>query len=140
MARWSRFAAVLGALTLLTAMPPGSAAGACQFVLGFGAFADHLPLVMGQCLDDEQHDLASGDALQHTTTGLLVWRKADNFTAFTAVDGTWIKASAFKQQLHVAQAVTIGRRWRGGAGREQPKPAAPRRGRACCPTPPGTGR
>ena len=24
-----------------------------------------------------------------------------------AVDGTWIKASAFKQQLHVAQAVTI---------------------------------
>ncbi len=90
MARWSRFAAVLGALTLLTAMPPGSAAGACQFVLGFGAFADHLPRVMGQCLDDEQHDLASGDALQHTTTGLLVWRKADNFTAFTDGFHTWV--------------------------------------------------
>lgn len=62
---------------------PGSAAAACRFVLGFAVVAGELPRVVGQRLDDERRDPASGDALRHTTTGLLVWRKADNFTAFT---------------------------------------------------------
>ena len=45
---------------------------------------------VGQCPDDEQHNPVSGDGLQHTTHGLLVWRKADNFTAFTDGNHTWI--------------------------------------------------
>src|SRR6185437_12780780 len=33
---------------------------------------------------------ANGDAQQHTTKGLLAWRKADNWTAFTDGYRTWI--------------------------------------------------
>jgi hypothetical protein len=36
------------------------------------------------------HDPATGDALQQTTGGLLVWRKADNWTAFTDGFRTWV--------------------------------------------------
>jgi len=70
----------------LAAMPwtaPDVRAESCRFVLGFATLHDLLPGVVGQCLDDEQHNPANGDGLQHTTKGLLVWRKADNFTAFT---------------------------------------------------------
>ena len=35
------------------------------------------------------HAAANGDSLQHTTTGLLVWRKSDNWTAFTDGYRTW---------------------------------------------------
>lgn len=43
---------------------------------------------MGDCLADEHHNPANGDGLQETTGGnakggLLVWRKVDDFTAFT---------------------------------------------------------
>jgi hypothetical protein len=41
-------------------------------------------------LDNEAHNPANGDALQHTAGGLLVWRKSDNFTAFTDGFRTWI--------------------------------------------------
>lgn len=55
----------------------------CQFVLGFATLADLFPKAVGQCLDNEQHNATNGDGMQHTTGGLLVWRKADNVTAFT---------------------------------------------------------
>lgn len=66
------------------------AAGSCRFVLGFAAFHDLIPARVGDCADDEQHNPGNGDALQHTTGGLLVWRKADNFTAFTDGTYTWV--------------------------------------------------
>ncbi|HEU0167723.1 MAG TPA: hypothetical protein VFS62_08090 [Chloroflexota bacterium] len=67
------------------------AAGNCRFVLGFASLASQLPQQVGQCADDEAHNPANGDALQHTTTGgLLVWRKADNWTAFTDGYHTWV--------------------------------------------------
>jgi hypothetical protein len=62
----------------------------CQFVLGFETLHDAIPAVIGNCADDEQHNTANGDALQHTAHGLLVWRKADNFTAFTDGYQTWV--------------------------------------------------
>lgn len=62
----------------------------CRFVLGFAALNAALPTIVGDCLDDERHNPANGDALQHTTHGLLVWRKADNFTAFTDGYRTWV--------------------------------------------------
>jgi photosystem II stability/assembly factor-like uncharacterized protein len=87
--RWRAAALALAfALTpLLTA--PAQAAN-CHFVLGFATLAQLIPLQVGQCLDDEQHNPANGDALQHTTGGLLVWRKADNHTAFTDGTDTWV--------------------------------------------------
>src|SRR5262245_60549146 len=77
------------AVALLASLPPSAAAAtpACDFKLGFKAIADQIPSVVGQCLEDEHANPVSGDALQKTTGGLLVWRKADNFTAFT--DGYW---------------------------------------------------
>ena len=63
----------------------------CQFVLGFKTLADLLstPLV-GNCKENEHHNAANGDGLQQTSGGLLVWRKADNWTAFTDGYQTWI--------------------------------------------------
>ena len=72
-----------------------SAVGAqarCSFQLGFKAIADQIPGVVGQCLEDEHFNVANGNAEQRTSAhhgqgGLLVWRKSDNWTAFT--DGHW---------------------------------------------------
>jgi hypothetical protein len=83
-------ALLLGAAMLVVppAVTPVSAAG-CQFVLGFAVMQGLIPSVVGSCLDNESHG-ANGDALQHTTGGLLVWRKCDNFTAFTDGYRTWV--------------------------------------------------
>jgi hypothetical protein len=62
----------------------------CQLVLGFKVLHDLVPSTVGNCLDDEAHNPANGDALQHTSGGLLVWRKADNWTAFTDGYHTWV--------------------------------------------------
>jgi peptidoglycan/xylan/chitin deacetylase (PgdA/CDA1 family) len=67
-----------------------SPASACDFALGFKALHDAIPDRVGACLDDERHDPANGDAVQHAAGGLLVWRKADNLTAFTDGARTWI--------------------------------------------------
>ena len=45
--------------------------------------------IVGECLENE-HYSANGDSTQKTTGGLLVWRKADNHTAFTDGHNTWI--------------------------------------------------
>ncbi len=60
-----------------------------EFKLGFGALAGQIPEGAGQPLEDEHYG-ANGDALQRTTRGLMVWRKADNWTAFTDGAVTWI--------------------------------------------------
>ena len=81
---------VLSLGTLAGSFAPVASAADCQFVLGFATLHSLVPNIVGQCLDDEQHSPASGDALQGTTGGLLVWRKADNLTAFTNGYQTWI--------------------------------------------------
>lgn len=78
------------------AMP--ARAASCQFVLGFAALHDLIPDVVGACVSDEQHNPDNGDALQETTNGLLVWRKADNWTAFTNGYQTWINGPLGLQQ------------------------------------------
>jgi hypothetical protein len=87
-----RWCAILIALVLasLPATVPAAHAADCRFVLGFAALEQMIPQQVGLCLDDEQHNPANGDGLQHTTGGLLVWRKADNWTAFTDGYRTWI--------------------------------------------------
>ncbi|HEY8742832.1 MAG TPA: malectin domain-containing carbohydrate-binding protein [Chloroflexota bacterium] len=62
----------------------------CPFVLGFAAIQALIPLQVGACLESEHHNPVNGDALQRTSGGLLVWRKADNFTAFTDGYYTWV--------------------------------------------------
>jgi hypothetical protein len=68
---------------------PGNANG-CAFKMGFAALRGMIPSVVGGCIENEHHNPENGDALQRTSGGLLVWRKADNFTAFTDGSRTWV--------------------------------------------------
>ena len=78
------------ALVLFLLMPTSVAATECQFVLGFKTIRDLIGHeIVGECLQNQHHG-ANGDGLQQTTGGLLVWRKADNWTAFTDGYRTWI--------------------------------------------------
>ena len=68
------------------------------YQLGFAALAKMIPNIVGQPLENEHHNADNGDGLQATTTGLLVWRKADNWTAFTDGYKTWINGPAGLQE------------------------------------------
>lgn len=61
-----------------------------EYTLGFRALADQIPDIAGEPLQNERHDSPNGDGLQATTNGLMVWRKVDNWTAFTDGYRTWI--------------------------------------------------
>jgi hypothetical protein len=101
-----RLLAALAALAILvipSSIPTTAAASSCQFVLGFKAIHDAMPNVVGDCLVDEHHNPANGDGLQETSGvggkgGLLVWRKADNWTAYTDGYRTWINGPNGLQQ------------------------------------------
>jgi hypothetical protein len=80
-------ACLLASPLTASAAPPNAT---CSFKLGFKVVADLMPEIVGECRDDERFDPATGNTLQATTNGLLVWRKADNWTAFTDGVTTWI--------------------------------------------------
>ena len=62
----------------------------CFFDSGFKTLHDLIPDIVGSCTTNEMHNPENGDGLQLTTGGLLVWRKVDNWTAFTNGVTTWI--------------------------------------------------
>jgi len=74
---------------ILASVAGARAEPAPEFRLGFKALADRIPDIAGQPLENEHYDI-NGDSLQRTTTGLMVWRKADNWTAFTDGARTWV--------------------------------------------------
>lgn len=82
--------ALYGLLPATALAAPASQAGGCEFVLGFKTLHDLIPSIVGSCLENEHFNPANGDSLQRTTKGLLVWRKADNHTAFTDGYHTWV--------------------------------------------------
>ena len=82
---------------LLVASQPVSAE-ACGFQLGFKALHDGIPNVVGDCLEDEGHNPETRVTQQHTTNGRLIWRKADNWTAFTDGESAWINGPGGLQQ------------------------------------------
>ncbi len=82
--------ALLFAFALFLLLPTSVPAAECQFVLGFATLRDLIGHdIVGDCLEGEHYN-ATGDSVQQTTGGLLVWRKADNWTAFTDGYRTWI--------------------------------------------------
>jgi hypothetical protein len=88
--------------TFLGSAAPTSAAS-CQFLLGFKTLHDLIPASVGSCVTDEQHDPINGNAVQLTAGvnnagGLLVWRKADNWTAYTDGYRTWLNGPNGLQQ------------------------------------------
>ncbi len=72
------------------ASPAQAAAPNCQFSAGFKDLHDMDPNDIGDCTEN-QTTMSNGDAQQHTTKGLLVYRKADNWTGFTNGAYTWLK-------------------------------------------------
>ena len=81
---------LLAVISTLTVTGVAGAQTAPHFVLGFQFLASQIPTVVGSPLDDEHFDPVTGDSIQHTTTGLMVWRKSDNVTAFTNGSTTWL--------------------------------------------------
>jgi len=72
-------------------LPVSAQQADCRFVLGFATLRDLVgPTRVGTCLEDEHFNLENGNAEQRTSGGLLVWRKIDNFTAFTDGGTTWV--------------------------------------------------
>ena len=92
--KWiARAVVVVLPVLALTVLP--TQAADCQFILGFAtlkALIDEVegPDKVGECLEDQRFNPLNGDALQQTTGGLMVWRKLDNWTAFTDGYRTWI--------------------------------------------------
>ncbi len=79
------------ALFLLATVPVSALSDEeAVFVLGFRTLAGLIPEVAGVPLENEHHNPSNGDGLQMTSTGLMVWRKADNWTAFTNGWWTWV--------------------------------------------------
>lgn len=78
--------------------PPSVATQACEFKLGFGALRDQIAAVVGSCAENERWNTQNGDSLQKTSRGLMVWRKADNFTAFTDGHRSWVSGPFGVQQ------------------------------------------
>src|SRR3954470_15653757 len=84
---------VIAAIVLLVALWPSPALGqsSCRFVLGFETLRNLVGAQkVGTCLEDEHFNLENGNAEQRTSGGLLVWRKVDNFTAFTDGGTSWV--------------------------------------------------
>ena len=75
---------IIAAGLMLSSQP--AQAQDCVFQLGFKTLRDLIPNVVGDCLENEQHNPYTGSARQPTTNGFLFWRKADNWTGFS--DGT----------------------------------------------------
>ena len=83
---------IAGLLVLLAA--PTAAASDCEFVLGFATLKSLVNAAegtdtVGNCVENEQFHPDTGESLQETTGGQLIWRKADNWTAFTDGNRTW---------------------------------------------------
>lgn len=75
----------------------------CTFILGFKTLkglidAAEGPTTVGECLENQRFD-AHGNAEQRTAGGLMVWRKADNWTAFSDGYRTWVNRG--EDGLHV---------------------------------------
>lgn len=100
----SILAILLGACLVVLTTSTAHAQGDCRFVLGFKTLRDLIGHeIVGQCLENEHYN-EIGDSLQQTTGGLLVWRKADNWTAFTDGYRTWINGpNGIQQRLNTAR-------------------------------------
>ena len=85
-------AAIIAETPQVTPTPPRVHSVDCAFQFGFKELYDLIPDTVGQCLENEQYNV-SGDSFQRTTSGLMVWRKADNLATFTDGVWTWIHGS-----------------------------------------------
>ena len=87
----SAFIAALVVWGVAGLTPVAGQPAACRFALGFADLRQVIgAAVVGECLQDEYQDPASGDTRQATTRGELVYRRASNTSAFTNGYETWV--------------------------------------------------
>ena len=55
----------------------------CHFALGFKELRNLIPDIVGDCVENEQHDTSAGVTTQRTSRGVMTWNKSDNLTTFT---------------------------------------------------------
>jgi hypothetical protein len=137
--RRMRVAAAIATIALASSLSGGAslAQEPCRFVLGFAALRDLVGAQkVGQCLEDEHFNLENGNAEQRTTGGLLVWRKVDNFTAFTDGGTTWVNGPAGLQSRPNAERFSWEKDPVQTATSNQAQPATP----AASASPPTTAR
>ena len=87
-ARWLLLP-LAAALMMLAYAPPASYAQGCEYKLGFADIYNQIPQIVGPCVTNEMYD-AQGNSNQMTANGMMQWRKADNFTAFTDGYRSWV--------------------------------------------------
>lgn len=93
----------IGLLLVLSLVDSGAAQQKFEFKLGFKTIADQIPDIVGVPLENEWFNPKDGNSLQRTVSsrsrdqwgspnafGMMVWRKVDNWTAFTDGGSTWI--------------------------------------------------
>ena len=90
------------AVSLPANQSAATVAPAARFVLGFKLIADQIPDIVGNPAENEWFDVRNGNSVQRTVnpkqlmpngmprTGMMVWRKSDNWTAFTDGWTTWV--------------------------------------------------
>ena len=100
--RWHRRTALRGLVlcALVASFLPTSGPAAaqddpsspdCVFQMGFATLRDQIGSdVVGDCIENEHSSQTNDAEIQATTNGLLLWRKADNWTAFTNGSLTWV--------------------------------------------------
>jgi hypothetical protein len=86
---WYAVRTLLAPLQLGPDGPPPAGMPGCGFRSGFLALLELIPAAIGDCTTDEGHHPLTGDGVQFTTRGLLVWQKADNVMRFTDGANTW---------------------------------------------------
>ena len=136
-------------LALVAALAPGVVAAqtGCMFQLGFKAIYDQIPQMVGRCVEDEHMNVFSGNAEQRTTAhhgqgGLLVWRKADNWTAYTDGHWTWVNGpNGLQRRLNAERFAweSDGRPVTVPPATSPPRPSAPTV-EQCMQLPPNAGR
>jgi hypothetical protein len=84
-------ASLVSALVSQLALVPSPAhAQSCEFDMGFAALRSAMGTQsVGECVENAWYD-EQGNAHQHTTVGVFVWRASDNWTGFTDGFRTWI--------------------------------------------------
>jgi hypothetical protein len=95
-----RAVALVALAGMLAAVPPAAAAplaAPCELTGGFKTLGDMVPEI-GECVEDAHAEASTGNVLQKTTGGLLVWRRAGNWTAFTDGAHTWVNGPFGLQQ------------------------------------------
>jgi len=67
----------------LAACGSSRSAASCRFAGGFATLHSAIPTEVGDCKDNESYT-AGGDAVQHTTHGVLTWHKVSGLPAAQA--------------------------------------------------------